>query len=145
MSRITNPKDNPTPPRASAANGKHILLAEDDPFISRMYMTKLTSAGYQIELVNNGRDAYDRIKSQNPDLVMLDINMPELTGFEVVKALQADGASQLLHKIIILTNSANPADRKLANSLGIDYVVKADLTPHDVLDQINKKLGIAAS
>jgi CheY-like chemotaxis protein len=139
MPRISDPQDSQAQPGANVSNGKRILLAEDDPFISRMYMTKLQRAGYQMELVNNGRDAYDKIKNGNPDLVMLDINMPELTGFEVIKALQADGATEVFKKVIILTNSANPADRKLAMDFGIDYVVKAELTPHDVLDKINAK------
>lgn len=142
MSRISDPQDSQSINPTASTNGKRILLAEDDPFISRMYMTKLNGAGFTIDIANNGRDAYEQIKNTNPDLVMLDINMPELTGFEVIKALQADGQKEVLQRMIILTNSANPADRQLATDLGIDYVVKADLTPRDVLDKINKKLGL---
>ena len=144
MSRISDPQDSQSESlsQPNAGAGKVILLAEDDPFISRMYQTKLESAGFNVHLFNNGRDVYENIKTVNPDLVLLDINMPELTGFEVVKALQADGADDLISKIIILTNSANPKDRQLASDLNIDYVVKAEMTPHDVLDMINKKLAI---
>jgi CheY-like chemotaxis protein len=143
MTRISNPQDcQPQSESKMASNGKTILLAEDDPFISRMYIIKLEGAGYKVQLANNGRDAYDLIKSVKPDLILLDINMPELTGFEVVKALVSDHEKELISRITVLTNSANPADRKMASDLGIDYVVKADLTPHDVLDRINTKLGV---
>lgn len=106
-----------------------------------MYQTKLASAGYNVVMATDGREAYEHIKSDQPDMILLDINMPELTGYEVVKALKHDGEDDLIKRIIILTNSANPADRKLANDMGIEYIVKADLTPHDVLNQIHKKIG----
>lgn len=142
MPRVSDPQDSQTSPNSLPANGHSILLAEDDPFISRMYETKLTNSGYKVDKVNNGRDAYDFIKNNSPDLVMLDINMPELTGFDVCKALISDGVPDLAKKIIILTNSANPVDRKMANDMGLEYVVKADLTPRDVVEKINKRLGV---
>ena len=142
MPRVSDPQDSQTSPNSLPANGHSILLAEDDPFISRMYETKLTNSGYKVDKVNNGRDAYDFIKNNSPDLVMLDINMPELTGFDVCKALISDGVPDLAKKIIILTNSANPVDRKMANDIGLEYVVKADLTPRDVVEKINKRLGV---
>lgn len=142
MPRVSDPQDSQINASSSPLNGKSILLAEDDPFISRMYATKLTNAGYKVDWANNGRDAFDFIKSNNPDLVLLDINMPELTGFDVIRALQADGVVNLSGKVIILTNSANPADRKMANDLGVDYVVKAELTPRDVVEKISQKLGV---
>jgi CheY-like chemotaxis protein len=125
-----------------AANGKTILLAEDDPFISRMYVTKLTSAGFTVQLTTNGRDTYEQIKATKPDLVLLDNNMPELTGFEVIKALQSDGENDIVSKIVMLTNSADPHDRKQAVALGVEYWVKAEMTPRDVLEQINKRLKL---
>lgn len=142
MPRVSDPQDGQTAPNSLPSNGHIILLAEDDPFISRMYETKLTNAGYKVEKVNNGRDAYDHIKNNSPDLVMLDINMPELTGFDVCRTLISDGVPDLTKKIIILTNSANPVDRKTANDMGFEYVVKADLTPRDVVEKINARLGV---
>lgn len=140
MTRISDPHDAQIDqPAVHASNGKVIVLAEDDPFISRMYTTKLTSAGYQIHLANNGREAYELVKSTNPNLVMMDINMPELTGFEVIKALKNDGFD--LKKIIVLTNSPDTADRDTAKVLGVEFLVKADLTPREVLDKINARLA----
>jgi DNA-binding response OmpR family regulator len=107
-----------------------------------MYQTKLTSGGFQVITVNNGRDAYTQIMTNKPDLAMLDINMPELSGFEVVKALRMEKADLPSSHIIVLTNSARPADRKQATELGVDYLTKADMTPREVLDRINTKLGL---
>jgi two-component system, cell cycle response regulator len=140
MPRISDPSDSQPVPQSQASNTKKIVLAEDDPFISRMYQTKLKSAGFTVLVTNNGRDAYDQIKSNQPDLVMLDINMPELSGFEVIRALQNSNAFPL-SRIVVLTNSADPKDLKMAASLGVEYMIKADMTPKGVLDYINKKLG----
>jgi CheY-like chemotaxis protein len=142
LARISNPAENDRGSAPKPLNGKSILLAEDDPFISRMYQTKLTSAGYGVTLVNNGRDAYEQIKSLDPDLIIMDINMPELSGFEVINAIKNEGSSSILDKTIVLTNSANPADHKQADDLGVDYMIKAEMTPRDVLEHINKKLGL---
>jgi DNA-binding response OmpR family regulator len=142
MTRISDPHESERGSIQQPSNGKTIVLAEDDPFIARMYQTKLTSGGFQVIMVNNGRDAYTQITTAKPDLAMLDINMPELSGFEVVKALHADKSDLSAKNIIMLTNSANPADRKLAMDLGVDYLTKAEMTPHEVLDHINLKLGL---
>ncbi len=143
MARITDPNDVPQSAQAQPANGKKILLAEDDPFISRMYQTKLANAGYTVVIKNNGRDAYQAIKDEHPDLLMLDINMPELSGFEVLSALKGDGYDFAVTPVLILTNSSSQEHRTLAKNFGVDYLIKAEMTPRDVLDRINAKLNIA--
>lgn len=122
--------------------GKIILIAEDDPFISRMYEIKLQSAGFTVILKNNGKDAFDSAKADHPNLAVLDINMPELSGLEVLGALQSDGFDFTSMPIIVLTNSSQEADRKKAQSYGAEYLVKAEMTPRQVLDLINTKLGL---
>jgi len=137
---------NPLKPSAAAAadsDQKLILIAEDDPFISRMYQIKLEGAGFKVIVKNNGRDAFEAIKSNHPNLVLLDINMPELSGLEVLSALQADGFDFTTLPIIVLTNSSEISDRNTAHSYGAEYLVKAELTPREVLDMISAKLGMA--
>jgi two-component system OmpR family response regulator len=125
------------------AAGKTILLAEDDPFISRMYAVKLGGAGFTVITKTNGREAYEAIKAEKPSLVMLDINMPELTGLEVLAALASDGFDFTATPTIILTNSSSVEDRKRAQQFGADYLVKAEMTPRQVLDCIDAKLHIS--
>lgn len=131
------------PAKDPSATPISILIAEDDPFISRMYEIKLTSAGYRVIVKNNGRDAYEAIKADRPNLLIIDINMPELSGLEVLSTLAEDNFDFKATPAIVLTNSSSLADRKKANSYGADYVVKADLTPRQVLDLIHTKLGDA--
>lgn len=122
--------------------GKIILIAEDDPFISRMYEIKLQGAGFTVILKNNGKDAFDSVKSDHPSLAVMDINMPELSGLDVLGALQSDGFDMASMPVIVLTNSSQEADRKRAQSYGAEYLVKAEMTPRQVLDLINAKLGL---
>lgn len=133
----------PNSPDKSTAAPKLILIAEDDPFISRMYQIKLESAGFSVLVKNNGRDAFEAIKGEHPDLAVLDINMPELSGLEVLSALQADGFDFTTMPVIVLTNSSELSDRNTAHSYGAEYLVKAELTPREVLNMISEKLGLA--
>ena len=123
------------------AESKTILIAEDDPFISRMYEIKLTSAGYHVILKNNGRDAFEAIKAEHPNLLLMDINMPELSGLEVLSALQSDNYDFTTCPVIVLTNSSRNEDRERAKAFGAEYLVKAELTPKQVLELINTKLA----
>jgi two-component system KDP operon response regulator KdpE len=150
MSESPNPeKETPVtaPAEAAEAQGdsdkKLVLIAEDDPFISRMYQIKLEGAGFNVIVKNNGRDAFEAIKSEHPNLAVLDINMPELSGLEVLSALQGDGFDFSSMPVIVLTNSSELSDRNTAHSYGAEYLVKAELTPREVLDMISTKLGIA--
>src|ERR1700747_815415 len=104
------------------SDAKLVLMAEDDPFISRMYQIKLESAGFQVIVKNNGRDAFESIKSEHPDLAVLDINMPELSGLEVLAALAADGFDFSAMPVIVLTNSSELSDRNKARSYGAEYL-----------------------
>ena len=127
----------------TTGQGKTIILAEDDPFISRMYQVKLSSAGFAVSIKTNGREAYEAIKADKPSLIMLDINMPELSGLEVLAALAGDDFDFTASPAIVLTNSSSMDDRKRAEQFGAEYLVKAELTPRQVLDVIDAKLGIA--
>jgi two-component system KDP operon response regulator KdpE len=144
-----NETPKPTPPKLDEApkaddveEGKLILIAEDDPFISRMYQIKLEGAGFRVLVRNNGRDAFETIKSEHPSLAVLDINMPELSGLEVLAALQGDGFDFSSMPVIVLTNSSELSDRNKALSYGAEYLVKAELTPRQVLNIIDAKLDI---
>jgi len=133
----------PAPSAAVDSDAKTILIAEDDPFISRMYQIKLESAGFRVVVKNNGRDAFEAVKTDHPNLAVLDINMPELSGLEVLSALQNDGFDFAQMPVIVLTNSSELSDRNTAHSYGAEYLVKAELTPREVLNMISEKLGIA--
>lgn len=129
------------PSERAPVSNKKILLAEDDPFISRMYNIKLSGAGYSVETLANGQDVLASLRKSRPDLAMIDINLPELTGFEVLARLEAEGIQTDTMKIIILTNSSKPEDQKTAQHFGAEYMIKADYTPKAVLDKVTNMLG----
>ena len=139
---VTDPSAAAAPVAPAEGGPKLILIAEDDPFISRMYQIKLESAGFRVIVKNNGRDAFEAIKAEHPNLAVLDINMPELSGLEVLGALQNDNFDFSVMPVIVLTNSSELSDRNTAHSFGADYLVKAELTPREVLDLISTKLGL---
>lgn len=123
-----------------ASKNKLIIIAEDDPFISGMYQTKFEQSGYTVELYNNGRDAYEAIKKHHPDLIVMDINLPEITGLAVLDALKNEGFDLAAVPVIVLTNSGEGKDRVKAESLGATYMIKADSTPKQILEIIEAKL-----
>lgn len=127
----------PELPRSS----KRILLAEDDPFISRMYETKLAASGFDIEVIPNGSDVLARLRQQLPDLAMIDIHLPELSGFEILARLEAECLNLGAMKLVILTNSSRQEDQRLAAHYGATYLIKADYTPRTILEKITKLLG----
>jgi len=125
------------------AKGKQILIAEDDPFISRMYQTKLIGAGFEVKMAANGLEAVTIIKMELPSLLLLDLDMPEMTGFQALEELVAAAIDLSAMPVIILTNSSKSEDRERAKGFGAEYLVKADITPKQVLDKINSKLDVS--
>lgn len=125
------------------ANGEkaEVVVVEDDPFISRMYEMKLAKAGYKIVMGVNGQDAVKLITEHQPKLAMVDINMPEMSGLDAVEQLKSNGYDFSRTQVVFLTNSNNPNDIDKAKALGADYLIKADQTPRNVLELIQKKLG----
>jgi CheY-like chemotaxis protein len=131
----------PAKMKISGSGPKKVLVIEDDPFISRMYEIKLTAAGYQVGLVTSGGEAVQATRQFKPSLMLLDLDMPEMSGYEVLSALQSSNYDFSLTQIMVLTNSSKPTDRQTATAYGAEYYVKADLTPKMVLDHIVEKLG----
>lgn len=126
--------------QTSTEQAADIVIAEDDPFISRMYQIKLTGSSYNVVAAGNGYEAAKLIRERQPKVVLLDINMPELGGFEAIEMLKNSGYDLAKTQFIFLTNSTRKEDMEHAKKLGGDYLVKADLTPKRVLELIESKL-----
>jgi len=114
-----------------------ILIVEDDAMISGMYKTKLTQDGYEVLIAADGFNALQTAKQEKPQLIMLDVILPQLDGFSVLTELKADLDTKNI-PVIMLTNLGTDEDRKKGEQLGaIDYLVKASFTPAEV----SKKVG----
>jgi len=121
-------------------NKKKILLAEDDKFISLAYKDGLKRAGYEVEHAQNGKEALEKIKSFNPDLVFLDIIMPEMNGFEALEEIKKDEKLKNI-PVIILSNLGQDTDIEKGKKLGaVDYLIKANLSMNEVIQKIETYL-----
>ena len=122
------------------ANGKKtILLVEDDTMISSMYGTKFEQSNFNVLLADNGADGLDLALNNKPDLILLDIIMPQLDGFAVLERLKMSSKTKNI-PVILLTNLGTEEDIKKGQEMGAkDYLVKANLTPAEVLDKVKKE------
>jgi len=115
-----------------------IAVIEDDTAISSMYKMKLASSGYDVKTAFNGADGYDLIKEFQPDLVLLDLRMPVMSGDKMLqKVREADWGGNV--RVIILTNISRDEAPMSLRLLGIDrYIVKAHNTPGEVVGVVQE-------
>lgn len=119
---------------------KHLVLVEDDEFLVSMYRTKLEQSGYQVSVAMDGSAGLKMIRKEMPDLVLLDILLPEKDGFEVLEELRSDKKTTKL-PIILLTNLGQKEDVERGLKLGADgYLIKAHFTPSEVIAKIEEAL-----
>lgn len=117
-----------------------ILLVEDDTFLAGMYVSKLNLENFDVKLAENGEDGLNLAKKELPDLILLDILLPRMDGFEVLKALKADSKTAKI-PVILLTNLGQKKDVDHGLSLGAeDYLIKAHFMPNEVIAKIKKIL-----
>ena len=120
---------------------KNILLVEDDEFLAELYGTKLGLDGYDVALASDGEKGLKMIKEKKPDLVLLDIILPKMDGFEVLKAVKADKLLKNI-PIILLTNLSQKDEVKKGLELGAkDYLIKAHFMPSEVVKKIKETIG----
>lgn len=120
---------------------KNILLIEDDPFLIDIYSTKLEADGFEIEVAKNGEEALTKLKEKKPDLVVLDIVLPRLDGWEVLAKIKEDPERKDL-KVILLSNLGQKEEVEKGLALGaIRYLIKAHHTPTEVVEEIKKCLS----
>jgi DNA-binding response OmpR family regulator len=113
-----------------------ILIIEDDRYISKMYQLKLSLEGYEVLVAENGREGVDKIKEFMPDIALLDILMPELDGFEVLKIVKGDEATKDI-PVLIMSNLGQEDHVEKGMKLGaVGYIVKSQYTPSKVVEKI---------
>lgn len=121
---------------------KRILLVEDDDALANVYLVRLQAEGFDVRRVANGEDALAAAISYKPDLVLLDVMMPKVSGFDVLDILRNTPETANL-KIIILTALSQESDKQRAVQLGVDdYLVKSQVVITDVIERIKHHLGI---
>jgi DNA-binding response OmpR family regulator len=117
-----------------------VLLVEDDKMIIDMYTLKFTQEGYDVVQAENGKDGLELAKKERPDIILLDIILPQMDGFTVLKELKAD-ANVKDTPVVLLTNLGQDGDVKKGLELGAnDYLIKANYTPSQVVDKVKSVL-----
>jgi len=119
-----------------------IAVIEDEAPIRELYRAKLDLEGYDVRTANNGKDGLALAESFLPDLLLLDIRMPEMNGDEMLEKLRGTtwGASM---RVIILTNLSKDEAPSILRFLSVDrYIVKAHHTPRQIVDIVEEVIGI---
>ena len=121
---------------------KKILLVEDDDALASVYQTRLQAEGFDIRRVPNGEDALAAALEYKPDLILLDVMMPKVSGFDVLDILRNTPETANV-KVIMLTALSQDSDKERAESLGVDdYLVKSQVVIADVVERIKSHLGL---
>lgn len=117
-----------------------IAIIEDDPVISQMYRMKFEADGFDVQLANNGERGVDMVESFTPDIILMDLQMPEMGGEEALTIIRKSTWGKTI-PVIILTNLGEEEAPKNIRSLGIhSYIVKAELTPRQVVQRVKEAL-----
>lgn len=120
---------------------KKILIVEDEEILTDLLGKKLTQVGYDVSVARDGVEGMEQVERSIPDLILLDIVMPRMGGFEVIKELKKKEEFSKI-PIIIISNSGQPVELDLAQRLGVnDWLIKTDFDPQEVLDKVVKQIG----
>jgi len=118
-----------------------ILLVEDDVFLSGMYKTKFELEGYNVITAEDGFKGFQAAKETHPDIILLDILMPKMDGFEVLQKIRASDDTKHI-PVILLTNLGQKDDVKKGLTLGADgYLIKAHFMPSEVMTKVKSVLS----
>lgn len=118
-----------------------VAIIEDDQAISQMYRFKFEAENYTVETAENGRLGLELIKSMKPDIVLLDLMMPEMSGDEMLVKLRQQPWGQAI-KVIILTNKGEQELPEVVKTLDVSAVIlKADMTPRQVAELVKEHLA----
>lgn len=117
-----------------------ITIIEDEEVLLSLLKKKLEQEGHQVTIAKDGQEGLERVKADKPDLILLDIVMPKMGGFEVMEELNADKNLKDI-PIIIVSNSGQPVEIDRAKKLGAkDWLVKTDFDPQEVIVKVRKQL-----
>ena len=123
------------------AKNATIAIIEDDLAIVEMYRTKFEKEGYVVETAGDGKTGMQLIQDVKPDIVLLDLMMPEVTGFDVLTELRRS-ASGHPFKVIVLTNMGDTETATRVYKMAADdFIVKAESTPSQVLERVETLLS----
>jgi two-component system alkaline phosphatase synthesis response regulator PhoP len=121
-----------------------ILVVDDEIYIVHILDFSLGMEGYEVVTALDGEQALERVASEKPDLIVLDIMMPKLDGYEVCRAVKANPATKNV-PVILLSAKGRNVDQKMGFDVGADDYITKPFSPRKLVERINQLLGQAVS
>ena len=125
-------------------NGTRLFIVEDEDVLAEIYTERFKQAGFDVTRFSNGLDFISALADKTPDVVLLDINMPEMNGFEAIKTINENfqSADKKNVKIIVWSNSSNDAEMENARKLGVKlFLKKVEYSGNDLVEKVKKFLS----
>ena len=119
---------------------KKILVVDDEPDIVSMVKMRLEASGYEVITASDGETAYSRARSDAPDLIILDLMLPGMDGYQVCRLLKFDENYRRI-PIIMLTAKSQIEDKEWGQKVGADYYLTKPFEAKELLDKINDLIG----
>lgn len=124
------------------ADQKKVLIIEDDKFLLKLYSDKLSHEGFLVSMAISGEEGLGKVKQEKPDLVLLDVILPQKNGFDILGALKLDPETKDV-PVVMLTNLGQDSDIKTGMDLGAaDYLVKTDFSITKLPEVVRKHIAI---
>lgn len=119
---------------------KKILLIEDEEIMVNLLQRKLSQEGYEVQIARNGEEGLEQARKFLPNLVLMDIVMPKMSGLETMEEMKKDKTLSRI-PVIIISNSGQPVELDRAQELGAkDWLVKTEFDPKEVIEKVKKQL-----
>lgn len=120
---------------------KKILIIEDEELLCNLLQRKLGEEGYQVSVARDGVEGMKMMRETKPNLILLDIVMPNKNGFEVMDEMRADNELKSI-PIIVISNSGQPVEIDKAKESGADdWLIKTEFDPQEVIEKVKKQIG----
>ncbi|MEK7812130.1 MAG: response regulator [Candidatus Desantisbacteria bacterium] len=121
---------------------KKVLIADDEFHIRRIVADKISKAGHIVFTAENGQEAVDIAKKEKPDIILMDLMMPVLSGIEAIKILKQDSDMANI-PILVLTAMEFGEDNDIAAVVGANNIITKPFSPKELLDVVNARIGEA--
>lgn len=115
-----------------------VLLVEDESMIVDMYKMRLEEEGFEVLVTDKGTEAFEIASKEKPNIILLDVILPEIDGFSVLQMIKGDSKTKNI-PVMMLTNLGQESDKEKGSQLGaVEYFIKSQHTPADVLSAVKK-------